>query len=397
MTPLSQVKTLSAAFFFLLAGQFVFTYLPRFLTGLGWSATAAGSLFGAYAVSRAIAMPIWARLADRSERHLRMAQRLFLFAIIPLLMMGGLRDDRVLVISLVAIGITTGALLPLLDTHVIRAFGDQKFAIARMWGSAGFGAAAIGFAIIGFHATHAELASWSPILFAGLVLTGGVAVLVSPGSTEPTPSDPATGSAKVNLPILVVLGVIWFVHWMSQAPYNLFLVFLCEEKGFQAQIPGMAVTAGIAVEIIVLRFGHNWVRRFGAQWILALCIGVTAARWLLSAQAGSPATLVALQALHGLSFGAFFLSVMDSLGRHVPAVHRGTAQALLYVLVFGLGSAAGNAISGWVVDTQSAAQLFTYSGYLEAGLFVLAVLVAASPIDPKRKTENPLHVQERLR
>ena len=176
---------------------------------------------------------------------------------------------------------------------------------------------------------------------------------------------------------LILLGTLWFLHWMSQAPYNLFLVFLCEEKGFPAYVPGLAVAAGILVEVVIMRFGTHFIRKTGYHLVFAATVGLTMLTLgVQCAQATSPAImLIALQTIHGLSFGAYFLCIMEALDEFVAPRHRGTAQSLLYVVVFGLGAAAGNGISGWVVDHSDTVTLFTAAGGLEFAVF-LGALVA---------------------
>ncbi len=377
MSRVSQILPISAAYFFILAGQFVFTYLPRYLTSVGWSATSAGMLFAGFAVSRSISMPAWGIVADRRHMHLRLTRALALASIPALAAIGFVKVDWAFSAALILLGLTAGAVLPLLDTHTIHKHGAERFGPTRMWGSVGFGIAAIGFGIVGWRLGHAELAGLSPLVFFVLMTAGAMSIQFARGARH-VESDSVSQEGTTKWVPLVLLGTLWFLHWMSQAPYNLFLVFLCEEKRFPAYVPGLAVAAGILVEVVIMRFGTRFIRKTGYHLVFAATVGLTMLRWVFSAQATSPMMLIALQTIHGLSFGAYFLCIMEALDAFVAPRHRGTAQSLLYVVVFGLGAAAGNGISGWVVDHSDTVTLFTAAGGLEFAVFLGAVVAMVS-------------------
>ncbi|MEM1348528.1 MAG: MFS transporter, partial [Myxococcota bacterium] len=86
--------------------------------------------------------------------------------------------------------------------------------------------------------------------------------------------------------------------------------------------------------------------------------------------------LVALQALHGVTFGVFLAAVIAILGRIVPSELRATGQALMYVMVFTVGSIAGNATSGVVYDVHGPVALYQGAGIVEGVALVCAVAYA---------------------
>jgi MFS transporter, PPP family, 3-phenylpropionic acid transporter len=85
---------------------------------------------------------------------------------------------------------------------------------------------------------------------------------------------------------------------------------------------------------------------------------------------------VALQALHGLTFGLFWATAVSEMSLLVPVRLRATGQALFSALVFGAANALGYLLAGQVYDRAGAASaLFVLAAGLElVALFPLALL-----------------------
>jgi PPP family 3-phenylpropionic acid transporter len=175
------------------------------------------------------------------------------------------------------------------------------------------------------------------------------------------------------------------VHWASHVPYNLFLVFLCEERGFGGWLPGVSLAVGVVGEVIALAYATSISRRLRPEWILVAAVGVASLRWTLTAWLTVAWLLCALQFLHGITFGLFLICVMSILDREVPLALRASGQALLYLVVFAMGSAMGNLLTGILLDHTKPSQMFAVWGGIEALLVVPCLLMALRQKGPAKE------------
>lgn len=373
--------TIAATYFFALGAAFAWTYLPRYFTTIGWSTTAVGLLLGFATLVRVTAMPTWARIAERVGSTRRVVRAVTTTGAVLLWLLPLVDATWAVFLLVAAIFGTTNAMMPLIDALTVRQLGSTRFGRARAAGSVGFGVTAAAVAWVGADQPHEVVAGWAPWLAAALATCSAVATWLYPANEVAT----ATPSLKdawriVRRPALLWCLPIWMVHWASQAPYNMFLVFLAELREMPGWAPGAAVAVGVTAEAVVLGTGRGFVDRVGAERAIVISGAATVLRWLGCATTTSPLLLVALQLLHGLTFGLFLLAAMAILDREVPTEVRNSGQALFYVVVFGLGSAIGDAASGWIEDTYDAATAFGVAAAATGLATVVALYVATSVV-----------------
>ena len=143
--------------------------------------------------------------------------------------------------------------------------------------------------------------------------------------------------------------------------------------GFSDSVIGYFWAIGVVAEILVFYLLGRGVGRGSAGLGLILLGGAAAAfRWaLLAASPGLWATL-ALQALHGLSFGATHLGSMAALAALAPDKARGRAQGLLGSSI-ALAMAAATVLSGFLYRI-SGTTLFAAMAPLGAAAVALVLL-----------------------
>ncbi len=369
---------LSATYAFSLASAFMSTYLPRWLVSVGWTSAAVGTLLGIATLLRSAVMPGWARIAEMLGRVGPVVRWLSLIGTAALWFLPFVTTTAPVYTVLIVSNITWSAYLPLVDALTIRELGNDAFGRVRAWGSAAFGVAALTVAWFGMDASHQTVAGWAPWAIASLATLATACVWSYPRS-EVEIASPSLAEAirLLKRPALYLLLPLWGLHWAAQAPFNLFLVFLCEDRGMGGWVPGAAVALGVTAEVFVLAFGAPLLKRIGPERFFAVCAVATCIRWFASAAVTSPWALIALQAVHGLSFGGFLLAAMATLDREIPPEVRSSGQALLYVVVFGAGGALGNASAGWVEEVFGAIRAFEVAGVVEL-VVVVGVLAMVS-------------------
>lgn len=373
--------SLAVVYTFSIAAAFFSTYLPRYFVSVGWTSAGIGLVLGVATVVRVVMMPTWARIAERTSSTTRVIRIAMTLGVVTLWILPFVETTWAVYALFCAMYGTWNAFIPLADSLTVRQLGSESFGRIRAYGSAGFGVAAIVVAVLAAGRAHEVVAGWAPWLMAVLGTISALAAWLFPrGEVAIRAPDLPEALRLLRRPALLFCFPLWALHWASQAPYNLFLVFLAEDRGMDGWVPGVAVAAGIIAEAIMLWRGRKLVDRFGPATVFAACALVTAGRWGLTAIATSELMVVLLQLCHGVTFGVFLLSAMAVLDREVRAEVRDSGQAVFYVIVFGGGSALGNTVSGWLDDRFGAAHAFAAAAGLELVVFVGAAAYALSVV-----------------
>jgi MFS transporter, PPP family, 3-phenylpropionic acid transporter len=246
----------------------------------------------------------------------------------------------------------------------------------RLWGSISFSAAALAG---GWVVEHASPEAFFYLLIAGsMVLAGAAHALAKPLGAAPAaprqdrarlgPRDVAALLASPTfLVFLLAAGAIQAAH----AAFYTFGTLHWRALGYSTLVAGELWSVGVAAEILVFAYSAALLRRVGPISILVLAGLAAVARWLVMAFDPAVWLLFALQALHGLTFGAAHLGAIHFLARFVPEAQGGTAQAVYASFTSGilLGGA-----------TLLAGPLYAHFGaraYLAmAGLAAVGVLAA---------------------
>jgi PPP family 3-phenylpropionic acid transporter len=379
MAPASRLRLL----YFLYYGAVGATlpYFAPYLRGLGFSGSAIGTVQMLGPLVAPAAALGWAARADRTgapERTLRLATTLSLAAACTL---PWARTPLAVGAAVLVQALGDRAVVPLLDSltmaHVGRTPG-ATYARIRLAGSLGF--AALALLLGGALAWRGDLEAdpLVPLVIAALVAGYALAARRLPHG------EPAPGPRPGWLAVRELLGdsrLRWLLlggalHWMACAPFHLFFGLLVRDRGLPSAVTGLGMGAGVAAEVAFLLWFPRLEGRFQLRTLLAAAFAGSALRWLLLSRAEGAAAVIALQLLHGLTFGLFWGSAVAALGRLVPPRLRATGQALFSAVVFGGGNALGYQLSGLIYDHHGAvAPLFWWAGLIEL-LPLMGVLLA---------------------
>jgi PPP family 3-phenylpropionic acid transporter len=354
-------------------------YFAVYLRGLGFDGDAIGTVQMLPSLVSPLVALAWAGFADRGGVATRALRGAALVAAAAALLLPFARSPLAVGAVLLAMALGDRALVPLLDANTLewsRARPPLAYARVRLFGSIGFSALALGGGAALAARGDRPADVLVPVVMA-LALSAFAAVALTlppaPGHAGPRPGR---GELPVLLrtPALAGLLAACAVHWAACAPYHLFFGVLVRDRGLPAAVAGLGMTAGVAAEIVALLAFPRLERRVSTRALLAAAFVGSALRWLLTARAGSAGALVALQLLHGLSFGLFWGTAMHALAELVPARVRATGQALFSAIVFGVGNSVGYRLSGAAYDWHgAAAPLFLWAAALEVAALAAAL------------------------
>lgn len=367
-----------------LAQGFLWTVMPRHLEALGWTSAVIGALYGSRKLFESLSMGGWASLATEPKATLKLVRVQLSLGALCMLALPWIVDDYGLWMCVLGSGLVMGGALPLVDTLSMYALGAHRFGQIRAWGSLGYGGMALISSYWGMTRGYLGLAQLVPWGMAILSCAAAAAIWGLKLPEAPATEDQVKPVAKpgwssllklLGRPRLAALMGLSCLHWALMAPYNMFFVSLCERKGVGAWAPGLSVALGISAEILVLWKAGALMQRWRPSSLFALALSVTAARWLLTGALSGP-LVIALQLLHGLSFGLFFTTAIALLQRELEPSLRARGQASFYLVVFSLGSLVGESLAGFGRQLWGVERLFMAAGLVQTLLIPLSLLYA---------------------
>ena len=245
----------------------------------------------------------------------------------------------------------------------------------RLWGSVGYVIAAItvgallGPYLLRLRGPLVPCAMWAALAaaFVASLSLGGT----GEPTTRPRIADIRTLLAEPGLRLILLAGAL---HWACMSPYNVFFGVFLRDLGLEPLWWGVAYAIGVTAEMLVLLTFHRMHARFSLDALLAAAFIASALRWVGNAVLRAPAALIALQALHGMTFGMFWSAAIALVAATVPPKLRATGQALL-VMAINLGGAVGNLAVGRLYDSAGPSTLFALAAAGEL-LPLLVVLYA---------------------
>jgi PPP family 3-phenylpropionic acid transporter len=353
-------------------------FVPAYFRAQGLSGREISAIFAMQPLL-AVVVPLgWSWLADRSGRHDRVLRLVIggaWLGLTPLLFAGHFLPILLSWACYAVFGVGVGGLADALAVARVRA--GAVYGRLRLWGSVGFVAAAIGVggAVELFEAGQpgriVPLAMW-------LSLAGAFAASLRLSGTGEAHAKPRAADLRELMKDrrLLLLLLIGALHWMCLAPYNVFFGVFLRDLGLRPISWGLAYATGVVAEIAVMLVFHRLERRFTLAALLAAAFAASALRWLAIGTVSAPAILIALQLLHGMTFGMFWSAAIALAARIVPPPLRATGQALL-VMSINLGGAFGNALTGRLYDASGSRTMFLLAAAGELAPLLLVLRARA--------------------
>jgi PPP family 3-phenylpropionic acid transporter len=346
-------------FFYFQAIGIYMPFVPAYFRAHGLSGREISTIFAMQPLLSVVVPLGWSWLADRSGRHDRVLRLVIggaWLGLTPLLF-----ADHFLAIlgswaCYAVFGVGVGGLADALAIARVRA--GAVYGRLRLWGSVGFvtAALAVGGAVelleAGRPGRLVPFAMWLSLAsaFAAALRLKGA----GEAHAKPHAADLHALMKDRRLLLLLLIGVL---HWMCLAPYNVFFGVFLHDLGLRPISWGLAYSTGVVAEIAVMLVFHRLQARFSLAALLAASFAASALRWLAIGTISNPAALIALQLLHGMTFGMFWSAAIALAAAVVPAPLRATGQALL-VMAINLCGAFGNALTGRLYDASGSRTMF---------------------------------------
>lgn len=353
-------------------------FFPLWLAERGLSAGEIGTALAVPLTTRLLATPLLGFLSDKLGKPRAL---LILLAALTLTVMAVLAFARGAVMIFVILGLAALAWnpsFPLLDAYASRQARAKRvdYGRSRLWGSASFILANL---LGGWLVGAAGAGATVPLMLAGH-LAFLLTCLILPELPRPVLSS-VPYAALPRARAALVVGILGAA--CVQASHSVLYAFgsvTWQKQGLSLGAIGGLWALGVVSEVVLFHFGTRVLRRLPPALLLA--IGGAAAMVRFSAMTlDLPlVALLPLQLLHGATFGATYLGLVELVARAVPEHRAATVQSLAGWTV-SLAMAAASAASGPLFQAFGANAFFMSVALGGVGM---AAALASAALHPQR-------------
>lgn len=364
---------LSAYYFFYFAFIGAFSpYFALYLQSIALSATDIALLMSLMQLMRVLAPNLWGWLAERLGLRIAIVRLSALASLAGFSVFFLTTEFGGLFAAMALMAFFWSAALPLIEGLAFAHLGEasHRYGSIRAWGSVGFIVAVLA---LGHSLDHLPIEA---VLWVTAAILGGIVLcsFVVPEAPRP-PAQSATASFGDTLrrpEVKALFGACFLMSAAHGALYVFYSIFLVDH-GYDKALVGWMWALGVLAEIAVFMWMPRITQRFSLRTILLFSFACAVARFLMIGWgAGSLVVLLAAQALHGATFGAYHAAAIAVVNQWFTGRLQSHGQALYGSLSFGAGGMLGGLLSGYTWESLGAAWTYTMgSGFALAGLLWL--------------------------
>lgn len=251
---------------------------------------------------------------------------------------------------------------PLLDSYgvTLGALRGLNFGQMRVWGSIGFTIVVL---LIG-NAMGGDVSRLFLFAYAATLLLTCIATLGLPARKHQQAKQAWWHGAAtlVRLPKIRVLLLTVFLLSLSANPiFALFGIYI-QALGGNVSVVGVANAIASASEIPIIFLGSWLLAHFGSQRMLVIALVLYCVRMALYGVVSSANWVLAIQALHGCTFGLYLVSSVTLMFELVGRERAATAQGLL-ASAMAFGQMTGSLLSGVMLDRAGIFAIYRFSAF----------------------------------
>ncbi len=362
-----------AVYLFLFAGLGLLQPLfPLYLTSRGLSAQAATFVLALGPLASVVVPPAFGLVADAYNARAAMLRVTTLVCSLVLLVFLQVSPTGIVLVALSLVFSIVRAPIPTLVDSAAYALAEStnvQYGRLRLCGSIGFVIAVVAGGLL------VDSWGWEPLLAAtaGAYALAGVAASCMRGHIQPRVETRASWLRLLyERPLWMLLAAV-ATSQVASGAYDACYALHLEALGYDERFIGLAWAFAVLAEIAVLAISARLVSAFGAHRLFVFAFATSICRWLLVALVSSPAALIALQLLHGITYPLFWVPAVMVVHRLAPRELATAAQGLLAAAT-GIGSAVGMMSGGVVFASVGGPYVFACASAVSG----VAVVVALS-------------------
>jgi len=326
-------------FYFSIVGIYII-FLPKVLSGVGYSASEIGIIFAAAPLIRFILPFLFIKGLQLNSKIFNAA--LVLVVISALSFYFSLNYFYLLLCSNIALGVGLALVLPYVELISLAAIGKERYGKVRLFGSLGFIIVAL---VLVKFLSSAYIAL--DFLFVLSCVMAGVAYFVQrKGVKKENEQETYHNDISLLRDWKLWLGLL-LMQTSFGSFYNFFTIYETD-RGISLDMTIYLWSFGVIVEVAMLFFQGRFLRS-NLLSVLQVTIFATVLRWfLVFAYPTILEVLFFAQALHALSFALFHSAAISYLFLHYK--HKSLAQQFFSGITYGLGGLMGALLAGFIYE-----------------------------------------------
>jgi MFS transporter, PPP family, 3-phenylpropionic acid transporter len=370
---MKKIWPFSFYFLYFAATSALIPYLVLYYQEIGLSGAQTGILTGLAPLISLFGAPLLTGFADAQHRH-RLVIGLTLGGVILSILLIPFTERFVGLLPLIAISAFIGSpIISLADSATMTMLGERRglYGRIRSGGTIGWGLAApLAGLLIENNGLRWAFWLYAAGMFAALLVSQGLHF--GPVSAH----QPFRSGFKIlmsNRRWLLFLAMV-FMAGMGMATISTYLFPFMEQVGANRGLMGLSQSVATLAELPFLFFANHLIKRYGARGLLVLSMAVVGVRLLLYAAFPTPAAILVIQLLHGLTFATIWVAGVSYAHDHAPAGLEATAQGVFGSTMMGVGAAAGNFFGGLLLAAVGGQQMYLFMGLtvlISLGFFLL--------------------------
>ena len=363
--------------------------MPIYLRDIGLRAGEIGTIFSLMAVSRIISGLSFSYLADRFQIRKKLIAIATFGTATCIMGLFFVKTFTAVLLTFFSIGLFVGPVIPMLDTTTIDVLSDRpgEFGRIRLYGTLSFGMATL---IMG---KIMQLFGSRSLLYV-LSLTYWAMALCAlkiPDSQlqrSKTFAWQTFRSSFLQGEVILFL-VTSFLYNLAFTAYNIFYSLYLKHVGYGESFIGITWLLATLAEAAYFFTAPRLAKNIALHPLIVFTFFVTGFRWIVLGYNTTMVVVLAFQALHAISFGAFYLVLVQFVQEKFPSNTRTTAQSVFLLMNYGVAMILGSYLSGQAFAELGGKMLFVMAGAvtLFAGLLHLSVLFLLRSI-PRRQNKK---------
>ncbi|MEN4053687.1 MULTISPECIES: MFS transporter [Sulfurimonas] len=347
-------------FYFSVVGIYII-FLPKVLSGVGYSASEIGIIFAAAPLIRFILPFLFMRGLQLNSKIFNGS--LVLVAVSAFSFYLSLEHFYFLLLSNIGLGVGLSLILPYVELISLDSIGKERYGKVRLFGSLGFIIVAL--VLVKFLSSAYVALNF---LFVLTLIMTAVAYFVQ--STAVAKESQSQENYQNDIHLLrdykLWLGLL-LMQMSFGSFYNFFTIYETD-RGISLDMTIYLWSFGVIVEVAMLYFQGRFLRA-NLLSVLQITIFATIIRWfLIFAYPTNLSVLFFAQSLHALSFALFHSAAISYLFANYR--HKSLAQQFFSGITYGLGGLLGALLAGFIYEYY-AQQLFLSSSLIAFMAFAM--------------------------
>jgi MFS transporter, PPP family, 3-phenylpropionic acid transporter len=356
----------------------IIPYFVLYYQRLGFSGMQISLLAGLPPLVTLFFSPFWTNLADRTGRHKLIMSMGVAMVIAADLFFPALTTFSVVLLVVMLLNIFISPVSPLADSATMHMLTGQRdmYGRIRIGGTIGWGVASpIAGALIAKYGLNMGFWSCAALFVLLLVLIQGFTF----GKPEPAETRGSLRDLLSQPHWIYFMIYAFFGGMMLSSSSNYLSPYMLELGGTEFHVGMINLVAALS-ELPAFFFGNHLLRQFGSHRLMILALVITGIRSFLFALSPTPVFAILANVVNGLTFAAMWTAGVAYADEHSPAGLKATGQGMLGAMTFGIGSAVGGFLGGFLLESIGGRGLFLVFGViLVVGVAIVSLLERWTP------------------